>query len=545
MADILCRWRNPSPQTVCELVSILPHKSMSSNDFRLEMDEDFFRTPYQLACQLGLYFEDKDKDSYTPRFEHDIAESEATSYLEMWIHRYYVPNPYTKSLRTLDHPIYLIEALVKKLEEHGGSYNLKASLDEIFSDEMGNLDIVRNTINKYSQIITVDNDNTAKLNNNYKIIMKQIYNRNDKKAFFDNFSISDMEVSNLSKQIIYYGAPGTGKSHEIKTRIKAEKASHTRTTFHPDSDYSTFVGAYKPTMEKTGVISNGKEETKISYRFVPQSFMQAYIKAWKNYPSPQYLIIEEINRGNCAQIFGDLFQLLDRNGLGFSDYPIVADNDLSKFIKDELARDGASLNDAQKEDINNMYQGEYDNVVKEVLNGNLLLLPSNLYIYATMNTSDQSLFPIDSAFKRRWDWQYTPITQGIDHNGDSLKWKIEVNGEERDWWEFLQAINKKIGSTTDSEDKKLGYFFIKAQNGIIRAETFVAKVIFYLWNDVFKDYGFDDKIFLNEKGETLSFPCFYEDCELGKKVNEKRIAKFIDNVLETNKKESDIETVSQ
>lgn len=291
-----------------------------------------------------------------------------------------------------------------------------------------------------------------------------------------------------SLQIIFYGAPETGKSYIINETTKNE--SVIRTTFHPDSDYSTFVGAYKPTTiqvtmrDVSGhkIIEGGKEvkEDRIVYEFVNQAFLQAYIQAWKYYaetavdtePRKQYLIIEEINRGNCAQIFGDLFQLLDRNDTGFSDYPIYTDNDMRK----QLLKAFEGLSISQYESINSLYNGR--NVIEQVLKGEILLLPSNLYIWATMNTSDQSLFPVDSAFKRRWEWQYMPIGKGYDDSGNELNWKICIGTNEYDWWSFIEKINLQIGSTTNSEDKELGFFFCKAQNNRISAETFVGKVIF-------------------------------------------------------------------
>ena len=136
-------------------------------------------------------------------------------------------------------------------------------------------------------------------------------------------------------QVIYYGAPGTGKSYKIKNIDKGQGTKPVRTTFHPDSDYATFVGAYKPTMEVVPRYeSSGTQvdEKRIVYNFMPQAFLKAYVQAWANYPEPQYLVIEEINRGNCAQIFGDLFQLLDRSATGFSEYPIAADSDISKSL---------------------------------------------------------------------------------------------------------------------------------------------------------------------------------------------------------------------
>ena len=338
-------------------------------------------------------------------------------------------------------------------------------------------------------------------------------------------------------QQIYYGAPGTGKSKTIKDLTFGE--SVIRTTFHPDSDYASFVGTYKPITEEVVLRDcNGKKvidddtnevvkEERIAYKFIPQAFLEAYVKAWKKLGSgkKQYLIIEEINRGNCAQIFGDLFQLLDRNEYGFSDYPIVADKDMQKYLEKEFA--GWEI--TNKDEINQLY-GEA-NMVNLIMKGERLVLPSNLYIWATMNTSDQSLFPIDSAFKRRWDWKYVPIREGRDKETNApLNWYINTGNKQYDWWSFISKVNELIGSLTNSEDKKLGYFFCKAKDGEIDADLFVSKVIFYLWNDVFKDYGFDDKDFQDEEGKILSFDRFYEDKNGKTNVDIAIVEQFLENL---------------
>ena len=339
-------------------------------------------------------------------------------------------------------------------------------------------------------------------------------------------------------QQIFYGAPGTGKSHAIKYMTEGKRVI--RTTFHPDSDYSTFVGAYKPTTIEVPLMtvigtkavpvenSDGsmRTETKIEYEFVAQAFLNAYIKAWKlfaiadngNKANEVYLIIEEINRGNCAQIFGDLFQLLDRGENGFSEYPIIADKDLQKH----LAKTFADMPYLNVPAIGGMTA---EKVAIKIRQGEILLLPRNLYIWATMNTSDQSLFPIDSAFKRRWDWQYMPISDG------KKGWQIEANGKRYDWWQFLQKMNDKIGSTTNSEDKKLGYFFCKAKNNVIDAETFVGKVVFYIWNDVFKDFAEEAGDLFKDMEGFLSFNNFYTIGIDGKaKVVEEKVERLLHNL---------------
>ena len=323
-----------------------------------------------------------------------------------------------------------------------------------------------------------------------------------------------MKTINDSLQQIFYGSPGTGKSHVVK--INTEGESVVRTTFHPDSDYSTFVGCYKPTSKKVEMRdAEGKvimAEDRIIYKFVDQSFLQAYIKAWKFYaekkegaePKKQYLIIEEINRGNCAQIFGDLFQLLDRNDYGFSDYYIHTDKDMQQHIAEIFSLENVVIEGDVKDAVNAMYHTDEGDVVSKIMSGEILLLPSNLYIWATMNTSDQSLFPIDSAFKRRWDWVYTPIKQ---HDEG---YKIVLGDDAGyDWWGFLEKINQVIDDATSSEDKKLGYFFVKAQDKEIRADKFVGKVLFYLWNDVFKNYGFDSPIFSKGGNKKFAFSDFF------------------------------------
>lgn len=305
-----------------------------------------------------------------------------------------------------------------------------------------------------------------------------------------------VSCSPLPLQQIFYGAPGTGKSRAVSELTEGRDV--VRTTFHPDSDYSTFVGVYKPATkdeETTDAGGVARRETKIVYEFVPQAFLKAYAKAWKKLvgaaggaPEPQFLVVEEINRGNCAQVFGDLFQLLDRAPDGFSAYPIEADTDLCRHLRSEFEGCAAPWLGADAD---------------RALRGETLLLPPNLHIWATMNTSDQSLFPVDSAFKRRWDWHYTPIYDA------ALGWVVRAGARRYDWWQFLEKINDNIAALTSSEDKKLGYFFCKATDGVISAETFVGKVLFYLWNDVFKDYGTDSPLFDAPDGRRLTFSDFY------------------------------------
>ncbi len=611
MADPICRWRNTSIKQVAEFTQILPHKVMpkeeahkiiESNWNKWDGGKDFFKTPYQLAVQLGLYYEDD--LNFIPRFNHVISIEEAAAYLKGWFEKYYIPNPYTGSFPPNDRPYFLASTL-----RHESSVSPR-KIEEIFSSvwgvELGNKDILTNLINNFSEMSLENGILTNPKTPKKDEVVQITIDSKDKKAFFDNFNsvslphfIGRIKACNLQEglQQIFYGAPGTGKSHRVQGILKEAKANQedpsednsVRVTFHPDTDYSSFVGAYKPTMkglekrrlsvselitklsalksanatypcQKFGAqyweslqelsasdikeilntcgftdpyyqeinkgiavgkdfFDSGHTSEKITYSFVPQAFLKAYVAAWKRYarnpenPEPFFLVIEEINRGNCAQIFGDLFQLLDRDDSGESSYEISPDKDLEKFLKE----DKLGFNNPESTGVSDKIKG-----------GEILKLPSNLYILATMNTSDQSLFPIDSAFKRRWDWQYEPIAEGK-KDGQPMGWKIKFSdATEVDWWEFLQAINAVIESRTHSEDKKLGYFFCRARDGKISAKTFLSKVIFYLWNDVFRDYGFNDSIFKVDGARAIKFHEFYKE---DGSPDEEKLLKFVNNVL--------------
>lgn len=348
------------------------------------------------------------------------------------------------------------------------------------------------------------------------------------------------------RQIIYYGAPGTGKSHTIKKEEDEGKITCIRTTFHPDSDYATFVGCYKP--HKIKGSSNN-----LTYEFVEQAFLEAYKQAWMNPKEEIALVIEEINRGNSAQVFGDIFQLLDRSDDGWSTYPIKADTDIAEHLKG-LRIQGYSASMNKRFGLDKEGKDRYPD--RDWFG--FMALPPNMSILATMNTSDQSLFPIDSAFKRRWDWKYIKIKPGKNENGEKLDWNIQIEGANGEpvkiicestklsWWKFIQKVNIIIASMTSSADKQLGYFFCKPSKKsnetdekptIITADTLVGKVIFYLWNDVFKDYGFEDASLFTYQEEKdgkkmekdLAFADFYD--EEGEQVNTERLVDFLDKIM--------------
>lgn len=324
MADVICRWRNATPKTVCEFVQHLPHEQMSSEDFRLRMGNDFFHTAYQLACQLGLYLEDQDK--YIPRFTHSITEDEAREYLEHWIQCYYAPNPFTKSLKGLAEPVFVLEELVKYLEQHDSSANLKDALTNIFHDPMGNMDIMTNALNNYSKVIVVKNG-YAKLETNYKDYMKQMPNRNDKEAFFKNFDtklkkqnvVDNSTVSNYRPYItaikskpfiLLAGISGTGKSRIVRElaracweegtdEYKAQKPKNfqmvqVKPNWHDSSDLIGYVSRV-----------SGKAE------FVAGEFLKFIAKAWENTETPYFLCLDEMNLAPVEQYFAEYLSVIE------------------------------------------------------------------------------------------------------------------------------------------------------------------------------------------------------------------------------------------
>lgn len=482
-SNIICRVSNATPEMVCRYVQRLPKHKMSEEAFRDYMGPKWFQNEHQAPEQWGLYY--IDGEYYYPRFNRDITIEEAERYLYGWIKRLIVINPYTRFKVTNDNR--LVESIVKQLEINPDEHNLRNIISNVInSDEPFVLnEILANAINNYSEVLRVDYDRDneifyAYLLPNYKEIIKTKYNMT-KKEYFDSFNdINTSAPLNEPNQVIYYGAPGTGKSHEVKKQTgellpngeKVDLPNVFRTTFHPDTDYASFVGCYKPTMRKTGkkhqVDGKDVDDEEIIYEYVPQVFTDAYVYAYKNPDTQTYLVLEEINRGNCAQIFGDLFQLLDRKE-GVSEYKIKADNDLAKYLVAQLGEESEGIKDGK------------------------LCLPDNLNILATMNTSDQSLFPMDSAFKRRWDWEYVPINYSEEIKSGSFD--ITIGEKVYSWVKFIEKVNEKIFALTESEDKQMGNFFIKHS---VDENEFKSKVMFYLWYEVLRDETGNNKYFFRQ-----------------------------------------------
>lgn len=276
---------------------------------------------------------------------------------------------------------------------------------------------------------------------------------------------------------IVFGAPGTGKSFRLKSDCEdlMEKTSGTyeRVTFHPDYSYSQFVGTYKPVM--------GEDGNSIRYDFVPGPFMRVYVDAIKSgrtgSPKAHLLLIEEINRAKVAAVFGDVFQLLDRDGGGVSEYEIQASEDIRRYLAKELG-------------------GLPDNY-------NKIKLPNNMFIWATMNSADQGVFPMDTAFKRRWNFEYLGINESEKEIIGVGKIVLPGEPDAVEWNAVRRAINDRMASEYRiNEDKLMGPFFLAKkviasdENGMIIdtekfMEAFKSKVIMYLYEDAVKQRKHD------------------------------------------------------
>lgn len=318
---------------------------------------------------------------------------------------------------------------------------------------------------------------------------------------YEMFIASDFFKNNYKKnsftptQIIYYGVPGSGKSHKIDEETKAlSDEQKMRVVFHPEYTNADFVGQILPVIE---------EGSGVRYAFKPGAFTKILIEALKNPSKPYYLIIEEINRGNAAAIFGEIFQLLDRGNDGWSSYCIMNDD-----INYEIRKSAPELNWSENTGIR---------------------LPPNLSLLATMNTSDQNVFTLDNAFQRRWDMQLVK-NECTDEN--QMKAKITVKDQKITWGDFQQTINSVIGEKSNEgglssmEDKRLGCCFVKAENNEIKPDVFANKVLKYLWDDAFKFYhqeifGAEIKNFeeLQKAFFEKGFDVFSDACMLKEKIS--------------------------
>jgi hypothetical protein len=300
---------------------------------------------------------------------------------------------------------------------------------------------------------------------------------------------------------ILYGAPGTGKSHKLDAEVTnffGEESLRERVTFHPDYTYGQFVGAYRPVPVYRTVTASllaadkttdaGKHEPLIDYAFVPGPFLRLLVRALTNPEHNFALIIEELNRANAPAVFGEAFQLLDRDSQGEGKYPVVMPNEAADYLR------------------------------SRGLSGSVRL-PPNLYLWATMNSADQGVMPLDAAFKRRWTWEYVPLNE---FQSVTVDWRIHLNflGGSVPWNTFRTTINDHLRQRDISEDRLLGPFFMRREE-LESTQAFRNKLLLYLRDDVVRHNP--EALF---RGESLSYgslvdayarnePIFAEGIEFG------------------------------
>lgn len=386
MADIICRWRNATPKTVCEFVRQLPHEKLSAEEFRFRMGNEFFRTAYQLACQLGLYFEDA--DNYIPRFTHNITEDEAEEYLEHWILCYYAPNPFTKSLKGLDTPVYVVEKLVEYLEQHNSSAKLKEALTSIFKDPMGNLDIMTNALNHYSRVISVK-DGNAKLETNYKDYMKQMPNRNDKEAFFKNFDtikhngeilkgILDSDyrpyITAIKSKpfLLLAGISGTGKSRIVRELARACWDEGTE-EYNAQKPKNFQMVQVKPNWHDSSDLIGYVSRVSGKAEYVAGDFLRFVAKAWEDKETPYFLCLDEMNLAPVEQYFAEYLSVVESRK-SHEDGTVTTDPILEKVDEEWYFNLTASLTT--------------DENVRKQFNESGISIPQNLIVVGTVNMDE-------------------------------------------------------------------------------------------------------------------------------------------------------------
>lgn len=483
MADPICRWRNPSLKTVRELIDVLPKEKMEATKARELINEawgkdDFFRTPYQLACQLGLYAEIN--GYYYPQFSIRPTLAEVLDYLKNWLINYYVPNPYTLGFSQIE-PNIIHNKLCEFLLEKRIPLDWEETKNLVFQEKIGNDDILRNTLNRYSDVIEIQKGILdIKEGTEYDDLANYVANiegfdRKDKETFIAQFAtktrsvvISDSNLADFKHNLLLYGAPGTGKSYTLEERSAPFSSRRKRVTFYPDYSYAKFVGSYKPSTyyKHTGATYSPSKTTQqdgytivnepvIDYTFVPGPFLQALVEVYKS-PQPYLLIIEEINRANAAAVFGEVFQLLDREN-GESVYRVMLSDEAMQYLRNEL--------------------GAQAHLIEEGI-----YIPQNLYLWATMNSADQGVFHMDAAFKRRWHFEYLPLNRG---EAVTEPYQIKFCAKEYRWNGFRKEINNFLSANKVAEDRLLGPFFL-SQEELMDEQAVKNKLLVYLRDDVLR-----------------------------------------------------------
>ena len=409
------------------------------NEYLVEISSDV----YGVICKQML-------DSIQGIMEVNISEEEHQNNLKQRFEQYILHVLKLKSTRQVGDLEKLSDRLVANGELERGVY------------QIDNIDDYTNTLEKIresEEYITYKSERKEKSQNSGLACDQGMSNYS---KFLEYLAAKEETVPRIkgAENVLLYGVPGVGKSHEIQTKYCDDPERMERVVFHPDYTYSDFVGQILPKVEND----------KLKYEFTAGPFTTLLAKAWNNPGKEYYLVIEEINRGNAPAIFGEIFQLLDRKT-----------EDSHRYDPSEY---GESEYPITNSDIATAVFGDPEEKIR---------IPSNMWILATMNTADQNVFTLDTAFQRRWKLHH--MKNDVMSAGHS---KTKIEGSEIEWGTFASVINEMVTDYSlemmSSEDKRLGAYFVKKNE--LSEEEFPEKVLKYLWDDAFKmkkDAVFDDK----------------------------------------------------
>lgn len=466
--------------------------------------KDLSRDDYYISPVLGLLELVQVSSSYVADIANLLASNFEIS--DTQIDRFFILNE--ENLKNKNYEELFREWIVRTVEANKSNVKYIGTLNrfvkdvnnELTMEEFTPIDVwnnPKNFANQYSVESIMSIADKLKSNTAYITTgksgseLKTIYNKYLKWAdtlpqeWPDTINeVEDLEYSSQqikkSRQYIYFGAPGTGKSYKLNEDSREFGNNVERVTFYPNMSYGNFVGVFKPFPVKIG-----SDESRITYKYVPGPLIKQLIEALLHPDRPYLLIIEELNRANVSAVFGDLFQLLDRNQEYVSEYPIAISEDLKEYCNQVYE------NCTDEDSVTNMRE--------TMKNG--LVFPSNFYIWATMNSADQGVVPMDTAFKRRWDQKYFGLDDAWEENKEDfthykkIKYQVELNGEVSDrkvsWNVLRRIINDMLSMNMNiPEDKLLGPYFI-SKNILIESdeavtEAFKSKVLMYLFDDVAK-----------------------------------------------------------
>lgn len=480
------RFRNFTVENLKALLEVYPDQAekMTWGEAGEEIEnisKGYKKTSYQQACQFGL--EDRGTGNFRVQtYLYTFDDDYLNKYVEFWIKTYFAPNPYVNSD---DEPMLIYCELAKEIL---ASSDYRVDYYDFFNRKIGGKsdDILMNALKAYCKPLKyekigdkhyfyIEQQNIEYLERQIEFIENEfaIPNPKSREDFFDRYKYSNFckfhgisakvsdqtDITNNNttsrrltggKNILFYGVPGVGKSHQIAKQYCADTRRIERVVFHPDYTYSDFVGQILPRVV----------DGNLKYIFTPGPFTKMVEKAWKDPGNYYYLIIEEINRGNAPAIFGEIFQLLDRK-------------DSDNYPEDIV---GESEYGISNYDVAEIVYGDSQHEVK---------IPSNMFVLATMNTADQNVFTLDTAFQRRWEMEHIPNKFIFEKGNHAMD---EIQGSCLDWGTFATVINNQIieinRDINSSEDKRLGAYFIKKNE--LEAHTFAEKVLKYLWDDAFK-----------------------------------------------------------